>query len=647
MFFKKIRKSKKGMLDFEETFLDNRVKKMGGLVTDRKMEEPLGKKPFFAFLFLGVLSFLLVLGLAFNFQILRGKYYVERAEENKFINLFLNSERGIIYDRNSIPLVSNEFSYSLRINPSVVSKILFDRTMSAIGERGDYEKLSADSKVVSELSREQIVILKTKFAHFPGIKVEKSVKRNYLEGAALSHILGFTGKISQEEFSEKSNEYEINDIVGREGVEKSYENYLKEKKGLLKIERDAKGEVISQEIFSQPSSGDNLVLSLDLNLQKKAKEVIEKTLKKSGEAAAFVILNSKNGEVLSSVSLPSFSSNDFAGGISEERLKELNASKEYSQMNRVLGGVYPSGSVIKPFLALAGLEEGIIGESQKLYCPEKLCVEVKYSNELDCFPDWSFHGWTDVKRAIAESVNPFFYMLGGGYKKPENKKVDERLPNNFTGLGAEKIYEWLKKFNWGERTNIDLPGEVYGRVSSPDWKENYFKDYSRADKLWYLADTYNLSIGQGYLLVTPLQVATSLQAIANGAGVIYKPRLGKKILGENEEMEIKSEILRTIRAEGKNIAVVREGMRQAVSSPNGSAHSLSNLPVSVAAKTGTAQTSKEEVYHNWIAVFAPYENPEIIAVLVVENVEGVQATAQRTIYEILNWYFSQNKQNLQ
>ncbi|GAI34230.1 unnamed protein product, partial [marine sediment metagenome] len=257
---------------------------------------------------------------------------------------------------------------------------------------------------------------------------------------------------------------------------------------------------ISREIIEYPQSGNSLILTLDFSLQEKIEEVLTKILREVGsQGGAVVALNPRNGNVLASVSLPYFNNNLFAQGIKLEELQKLNEDKRNPQVNRVISGLYPIGSTIKPLIGSAALEEGVIKETTQFYCPLELCVEHKYTGEPECFSDWKFHGSTQIKRAIAESVNPFFYMLGGGYNRPEF--ADSRLPKHFEGLGVEKIKRYLELFGLGEKTEIDLPGELEGRVPDQEWKEDYFRNQPRAQQIWYLGDTYNLSIGQGYLLV--------------------------------------------------------------------------------------------------------------------------------------------------
>jgi penicillin-binding protein 2 len=233
-------------------------------------------------------------------------------------------------------------------------------------------------------------------------------------------------------------------------------------------------------------------------------------------------------------------------------------------------------------------------------------------------------------------------MIGGGYDAPpiSSKYFDSRLPRHFEGLGVERINKYLRLFGLGKETGIDLPGEVEGRVPTPEWKKNYFKD--PVNQKWYLGDTYNLSIGQGFILATPLQIATAFQAIANG-GKIFKPKIAKEILDAEGKVkkELNPEILKENFVSKESLRIAKEGMCQAVSSPSGSAFYLSTLPVKVCAKTGTAQIyPKKEIYHNWITVFGPSENPEILLTVVIEEVKGTRIVAQKVAKQILEWYFS-------
>ena len=642
---KKVRK-KNGEIELEEIFLDNFLEKQKGNfeISDKKLEVPLTKRILYFFLFASFIFIAILWVSCFRLQITKGEDYKILSEKNKFAVFKLQAARGVIYDRNLEQLVWNQSSFDLVLDESQLPKEeskrneIIKEVSEIVGSNINIS--TGENVVVKDLPYQTLISLEAEIENFPGFKIRENSIRKYKTDGNLAHLLGYMGKIRASEL-EKCQDCSISDFVGREGLEKSYEEVLKEKKGEIQIERTAEGKEISRKTVKYPQSGNSLVLTLDFSLQKKIAEALSKTLREVGsQEGAVVALDPRNGNVLASVSFPPFDNNLFARGIKSEELQKLNEDERKPQVNRVISGLYPIGSTIKPLIGSAALEEGIIKETTQFYCPLELCVEHKYTGEPECFSDWEFHGLTDIKRAIAESVNPFFYIIGGGYIRP--KFADSRLPQHFEGLGVERIKRYLELFGLGKKTGIDLPGEVEGRVPSPEWKKDYFKNQSRVQQIWYLADTYNLSIGQGYLLATPIQIASAFSAIANG-GILYQPKLVDKIINSEKESEKKSKIIRKDFISPKNLEIIRQGMRQAVASPNGSASSLNSLPVKVAAKTGTAQIGLEEVYQNWITVFAPYDEPEIVLTVLIEKVKGTRIAAQKTAYEILEWYFTKDK----
>jgi len=654
---------KKGVreIEVEDIFLDKLAQRRERehFVSNKKIEVPLDKNGFFSLLVFGFLVFGALAGFTFYLQAEGKDKYNSLAQQNKFINSNLTAERGIIYDCNLIPLVENEASFNLWVKKSdlpqegiddILAQIapIINKSVASLKEQIDQSSQN-DLLVEKNLNHQQLVLLSTLESETPGFKIEKSILRRYQATRGLSHILGYLGKISQNEVeSLEKNNYEFSDSVGKEGVEKSYEDILKEKKGIVKLERTAQGKIISQQIVQYPSSGQGLILAIDSKLQKKSEEALKAILQKSGaQKGAVVILDSSNGEILTSVSWPSFDNNLFAQGISQADFKRLIEDKNKPLLNRVIAGLYPSGSTIKPTMAVAALEEGIVSETTSLYCPVKLCVKHQFDDGADCYPDNAYHGTTDIKKAIAESVNPFFFMVGGGYTAPSVSSIyyDPRLPKKFEGLGALKIAEYLTKFGFGQKTNVDLSGEAEGRVPTPEWKEKYFK--TALLQKWYLGDTYNLSIGQGNFLTTPLQLAAALLPIANN-GKMFQPKLGKEILlTSGEKQEIPPVLIKENFISDTTLRIVRQGMRQTVTSGAGSAHYLNDLPIPVAAKTGTAQIyPNKEIYHNWISVFSPYgqssianKKPPIVMVVLIEEVPGQQRTAQDVAKSILQWYY--------
>lgn len=647
---KKIRKEIKELIEPHEIFLDALVQKKEIInfgISEKKLETPINQKT--SYILYSVFIFLIIILFAkvARLQLIEGKNFFFLSENNKVRINFEIPERGVIYDKNMKQLVRNlpafdlvldkrdlPFSFSERkkiINS--VSQILGEDP--AVLEKKIKESESPEILVASNISHSTIIALKAKIKEFPGFQIKENTVRSYLSNILLSHLIGYTGKINKEELKFFKN-YSITDYLGKSGIEKRYEKILRGKPAKTKIEKDAWGRIRSKKLLTPAEKGKSLVLYLDFALQKKIAQELKKGLERSGAKKGTVVaLDPKTGGVLSLISFPSFDNNRLSQGISPEELKQLQNNPQKPFFNRAISGVYPPGSIIKPLIAQAALEEGIITPNQKLYAPFKLCLFNKYTGKKECFYDWKFHGWTDIKRAIAESINPFFYLIGGGYVRPNF--ADFRLPEKFEGLGDRRIKKWLTLFNWGTKTGIDLPEEKSGLVPDAEWKKKYLPN-----NLWTIGDNYNLSIGQGYLKITPLQVATAFVAIANG-GKLFQPQVVQKIIEDptnfpSKTKKIEPKIIRENFLAPEKLKIIREGMRQAVTS--GSAQILSDLPIKVAAKTGTAQTPKNGYYHHWVTVFAPYENPEIVLTVLVEDVRGLQSVTLPIAKEVLFWYFS-------
>ena len=367
--------------------------------------------------------------------------------------------------------------------------------------------------------------------------------------------------------------------------------------------------------------GSNLVLWTDGGLQQEMKTALERVFRQTGTSrGAIVALDPATGGVLGLVSAPSVDINSLSRGVSQKEWNAIATNPSHPLFNRAIGGIgFPTGSVIKPIVGLAALAEGIIKENTALYAPLEVCVKNIYGGPDACFRDWTFHGTTDIRRAIAESVNTFFYMIGGGFERMQ-------------GLGATKIKAYLERFGWGKKTNIDLPGE--GKGALPD-----------INAIWRLGDTYHFSIGQGAVSATPLQVASSIAAIANG-GTLFEPRVVKAILKPDKTVDrlLEPVVASDTIADATLLAVIREGMRQTVTSGSATGF-LNDLPVQVAAKTGTAQTGRmdasgKDYLYSWTVSFAPYENPTIVLVVVVENVLEGQVASLPVTKDLLSRYFT-------
>ncbi|MCP6718519.1 MAG: penicillin-binding protein 2 [Patescibacteria group bacterium] len=608
-------------------------------VSMKRVKVPLLDKTLNMFLIVLVLIMLVLIAKTFQLQVMRGDDYAALAQKNNFIIKSIEAERGVIYDKNLKQLVFNIPQFDLIVQKDKLPESEEERKavlteVARILDR-NYEDLkqeiedSSDSSVeiFKDLERKALIIIESKLKELKGFEIKKTLTRDYIDGDYFSHVLGYMGKIQSQELEQTPYYYSILDYVGRDGLENLYEEVLRKNPGKLKIKRDALGNVISQELGSLPESGKSLVLYLDSDLQKKLKDSLISQLQAIGSSkAAAVALDPKTGGVLSLVSLPSFDNNVFSKSDSEG-IENIFNNLDEPLFNRVISGRYVTGSTIKPLIALAGLEEGIISPDEPIHCTGMLEVEDYWDPEIIWqYKDLRAHGWTDMRKALAESCNVYFYRLGGGYKSQQ-------------GLGPTRIKQYLSMLGWEDKTGIDLPGELAGFIPDKAWKKRVLGEG------WWDGDTYHLSIGQGYLQITPIEVAVSFMPIVN-YGTIYKPQIVEKVLdSETGEMieEIAPEIIKQDFLSTDNIEVVRQGMRQAVTgynSPNASAMMLGSLPVKVAAKTGTAETSKENIYHNWATVFAPYDDPEIIITIMIEGVEGIRAATLPVAYDVLNWYFT-------
>lgn len=581
----------------------------------------------------------LILARAAWLQIVKGAYYYELAEGNRIRVERLEAKRGVIYDRNGRPLVRNSANFLLYFVPadlpkdklaqqSIIQKVSENlsglKASEIAGLLAKVKSGSLDSYqplfIADNIDYDSAMKLYLESDSLPGVVLTNKTRREYnLYSLSLSHILGYTGKISDAELAKFGREYLPIDYIGKAGAENFWENEMKGINGKKQIEVDALGKekkIINQE---ECADGHNLVLSLDIELQKKLEESVISQLKKLNlNKACAIVENPNNGEILAMVSFPSFNNNDFARGLTQAEYDQLANNPDRPLFNRCVSGEYPSGSTIKPVVAAAALAEGVINENTTVLSNGGIRINQWF------FPDWKAggHGVTNVKRALAESINTFFYYIGGGYQ-------------DFTGLGLDRLIKYEKMFGLDAQTGIDLPNEANGFLPSKEWK------LKTKGESWYIGDTYHMAIGQGDILVTPLQVANYTAVFANG-GSLYRPHVIKMILdsadkpiGEVDSKPVKSNILSV-----KNMEIVRAGMRQTVT--DGSARSLQSVPVPVAGKTGTAQWSTVKPTHAWFTGWAPYEAPQVVITILIEAGGEGSSTAVPIANEVLTWYFSKH-----
>ncbi|HOX97011.1 MAG TPA: penicillin-binding protein 2 [bacterium] len=595
------------------------------------------KKRLWFFGVIMIIALTSLLGRAFYLQIIKGDEYKVLSDENRIRKEVIKTNRGLIKDRNYLPLVENKPYFNVFIIPSNLSddqqkRTEFLRSMAGLlrmGETDIHQILDSiperDSQyyrpqlIKSEVYLEQIWPILIAAEQYPAIYVEADSYRHYLLGEnnlSLSHILGYEGKISAEEmqmYSEKN--YLLTDKIGKSGVELMYDDYLRGQHGLKYWEVDVF--LRPQKILYEQDKviGDDLVLTIDLNWQTQLEKIIKKHLAMNGKRkGGAIVMDPNNGEILAMVSLPSYDNNDFATGISQEKYQSLVNNPDKPFLNRMLAGEYPPGSTFKLVVGAAALQEEVVTSRDTFLSSGGIKIDQWF------FPDWQAggHGITNIYKAISDSVNTYFYMVGGGDK-------------NFKGLGVYRLALYADKFNVGRKLGIDLPGEKGGFIPSPEWK------LSTKNEEWYIGDTYHMSIGQGDVLVTPLQVAEYTAFFANG-GKLYTPHVLKEIHNDitNVHEVFEQVIIREGIISDNNLEIMRQALRRTVT--DGSGRTLQDLGVSVAGKTGTAQWNLEEDPHAWFTCFAPYEKPEIVVTVFVEEGEAGDKISVQIAKEFLSWW---------
>lgn len=596
------------------------------------VEEEKSGNRYYAIFAAMILLFLTLSGRAFYLQIIEGKKSLILAQENRFRKQVIRAPRGLFYDRNKVALTKNIPNYEVTVIPNDLSKneternTIYDRLSVTIGVSKEEIKRLSEEKGLSytqplliskSITRDVSLVFESRKTELRGFYVGINPIREYLDNGLLAHVFGYVGRISEEELK-VNKEYIMTDYIGKTGLEESYENILRGVPGNERVEVDSTGKIIKIYGQESPILGDNLMLSIDFELQKKLTENLTKQMERAKvQKGVAIAVNPKNGEVLAFVSLPTYDNNLFAKGISDTDYQKLANDPNSPLLDRAISGEYPSGSIIKPYYAAAALEEGVITEKSTVNSTGGIKI-----GEWE-FPDWKpgGHGVTNVIKAIADSVNTFFYAIGGGYE-------------NIKGLGPDLMKKYLEKFGFGGATSLDIVGEAEGSIPSPEWKERV------KNEEWYLGDTYNMAIGQGDVLITPLQMVNALSSIAN-SGTMYKLHFLKSVLDSdgNVKSEKSPEIVKSNFISASTIDIVRRGMRQTVVS--GSGRALSSLPVTSAGKTGTAQYGpNNSKKHAWFTCFAPYEDPNIAMVVLLEGAGEGSDFAVPVANDTLKWYFS-------
>ena len=585
-----------------------------------------------------VLTAFSLLAIRFYFlQIYRYDHYQTLAENNRISIVPITPNRGLISDRNGIILAHNFFAYTLEITPSKVKNLGATITDIAQLVEVSHSDLKRFNKLKSEGHNFESIPLRThlneieaaKFAvnryRYPGVELKSRLFRHYPLGKQGAHMVGYIGRINDKDLIKLAakdvlSNYKGTDHIGKSGVEEYYEAQLHGTTGFQQVEIDADGKAVRILSSKAPTSGSNLILSTDSKLQ----EIAETAF---GERrGSLVAIKPSTGEVLAFVSMPTFDSNLFVGGIDVENWKLLNESLDKPLINRPIRGVYPPGSTFKPFAALAGLENGkrkppfSISDAGYFMLPRS----------SHRYRDWKpgGHGNVDMRRAITISCDTFFYGLA-------------------MELGIERLSSFVRHFGFGQKSGVDIAGEVGGLLPTPEWKMRRFK------QPWYMGETVIVGIGQGYTLATPMQLAQATAILAN-KGVAMRPRLVAAITDAKTGISQATQtvISDKIPLDEANLEIVKLGMID-VTLPGGTAASVgANAGYSIAAKTGTAQVigmKQNEKYnanliaerhrdHALFIAYAPADDPKIALAVIVENGGHGGSAAGPIARKVMDYY---------
>lgn len=591
---------------------------------------------------IALLLFLAVIVRLFYLQVLSHKHYVTLAEGNRLRDQPVTPPRGLIFDRNGVLLAENKPSYELDIVPEQVDDL--QATLDALGkvisirpaDLKRFHDLLASKRpfqplpLRSDLSPEEVARFAVDRQNFPGVDISASLTRYYPLGRDLAHVVGYVGAISPSELARfDPDQYSNTSQVGKIGVEGAYESLLHGSVGMRQVETNAEGRALRTVSYTPPVPGSDLYLSIDVRVQK----VAEQALADLDDNGAVIAINPQNGEVLALVSEPAYDPNQFVGGIDPALFAKFNNDPNQPLFNRVLRGQYPPGSTIKPFLGLAALNYGVMQPFQDLMCPGYFMLP----SNPNPYRDWKRggHGEVDLSQAITESCDVYFYTVA-------------------MKLGIQHLHDYLAGFGFGKPTGIDLMGEQDGVVPSPAWKRKHLH------QPWYTGETIIAGIGQGYTLVTPVQLADATAALAMH-GQRFVPHvlhaIGDPLSGVISEITPQADPV-VPESDPRAWNIVIKAMQNVVASVRGTAHRISfGAKYSIAGKTGTAQ-----VYHKRLGVFgeedesdipkhlrdhalfiafAPVDHPRIAVAVVVEHGGGGGVVSAPIARRVMDAYLLQ------
>jgi penicillin-binding protein 2 len=581
-----------------------------------------------------IVAFSLIFSRLWYLQIIKGEDFKNLSENNRIRVQEIPAPRGILYDRDKTPLVDSfpSFDVSLYRQDVPSMEILIPRLSRVLLMDSEklWTKIEAAKasppfqplKIKTDISRRELALLETRRLDLPGISADVVIRRNYPYGNLASHLIGYLGEINSDELQKLDYmNHKVGYLIGKYGIEQKFELELMGENGGRQVEVNALGRKIKVLGNLEPNPGNNLFLTLDLALQQTAEEAM------TGYKGAVVVMDPRNGDILALASKPDFDPNLFARGITPENWKNITGNPSRPLQNRATQGQYPPGSIFKIITAIAGLEEKVITPESSFYCGGSL---THGNRDFLCWKKEG-HGRIGLRQAIVESCDVYFYQLG-------------------LLLGVDRIAKHAFEFGFGKPTGYPLGNEKSGLIPTSSWKMR------RVGIPWQTGETLSTAIGQGFNLVTPLQIASMLTAVANG-GKIYQPRLVQAIQAPYGETlnEFHPQVLNDVNVSPKTMEFIREALWGVINLPNGTGGRARIPGFDVAGKTGTAQvvqrregkndpTSPDLQDHAWFACFAPAQQPQIVVAVLLENGGGGGANAAPVARKILEYYFTQKKE---
>jgi penicillin-binding protein 2 len=569
-----------------------------------------------------------------------GKFYTARAMVNLSRVDYSSAPRGLIVDRFGATLATNKpvFAATLDLKAFLegqdqeatlasIEKVLGtprDDLRQQVNER-DSAQVTDPIVLTPELSQDQLIQLKT--LGIPSVNIVPSYEREYPDGSALSSVIGYTNLANAADIEQNSN-LTSRDDVGRAGVESYYDTELRGTPSATVTVKDAKGRVLGTEVKSPAKPGATIRLTIDQGFQKYFYQRMQEGLKSLGRTAGGALaINPQTGEILALMSFPGYDNNIFVSPGKSAEKKDILTSSGRPLFNRIVSGQYNPGSTIKPLVAVAALKEGIIDPLREIFSPGYLELPNKYDPAHPLrFLDWRYQGNINIYTALAFSSDVYFYVVGGG-------------ADGIAGLGITKLRDWWDKFGLGSRTGIDLSGEAKGFLPSPDWKQKVL------GTPWLLGDTFNVSIGQGDLLVTPVQLLNYIASIANG-GTLYRPYIIEDVNNQS--------VLKDLSDLTPQIREIQKGMRDTVTNPRGTAYTLHDLPIDIAAKTGSAQVKNNTQENAFFVGYIPLDalakvgaptSRQIAILVMIENSKQGSLNAVPIARDVFNWYYENRLKN--